>query len=43
MDDKILFMIDNGAKRSFNDRGFVVKKNLPTKDVEGIYVTNAND
>lgn len=40
--EEIIIMIDNGATRSFIKKGFVVK-NFPTKDVEGIYVTNVND
>lgn len=36
-------MIGNGGTRRFIGKEFIVKKNLPTKDVEGIYVTKAND
>lgn len=40
--EETLIMIANGASRSFIDKGFVARKNLPTKDMEGIYVINAN-
>jgi len=40
--EDILIMIDNGAIRSFIDLGFVMRNNLPTKIMEGVYVTNAN-